>query len=65
MLAANQACRLQKPQMVKVKFSIMLEVQQMSSDWESIVEEIVEKLLTLKALDLNDICEALSLTVEE
>ncbi len=43
----------------------MSKLQQMSSEWESIVAEIEEKLLTLKAPDLNDVCEALSLTVDE
>lgn len=43
----------------------MSELQQMSPEWESIVAEIEEKLLTLKAPDLNDVCAALSLTVDE
>lgn len=42
----------------------MSKVQQMSSEWETLVAEIEEKLLTLTASNLNDICWALSLTVE-
>ena len=37
----------------------------MSPEWESVVAEIEEKLLTLKAPDLNDVCAALSITVQE
>lgn len=36
----------------------------MSSEWENVVAEIEEKLLTLSASELNDICAALSLTVD-
>ena len=42
----------------------MSNVQEMSSDWESTVAEIEEKLVTLKAPDLNDVCTGLSLTVD-
>ena len=42
----------------------MSNVQEMSSDWESTVAEIEEKLLTLKAPDLNDVCAGLGLTVD-
>lgn len=37
----------------------------MSSDWEEVVGEIEGKLLTLLASDLNDICAALNVDVEE
>lgn len=37
----------------------------MSSEWEKVVEEIEEKLLTLSAPDLNDICAALSLAEDK
>lgn len=43
----------------------MSEVQQMSSEWETLVVDIEEKLLTLTAPELNHICRALSLTVEK
>lgn len=43
----------------------MSKVQQMSPDWEQLLEEIEEKLLTLLAPDLNEICAALSLAVDE
>lgn len=47
------------------KLSIMSKTQQMSSDWEEVVGEIEGKLLTLLASELNDICAALDLDVEE
>lgn len=37
----------------------------MSPEWEKVVRDIEEKLLTLSASDLNDICTALGLTVDE
>lgn len=43
----------------------MSELQQLSSEWESIVAEIEEKLLTLKAPELNDVYAALGITVDE
>lgn len=43
----------------------MSKTQQMSSDWEEVVGEIEGKLLTLLASDLNDICAALNVDVEE
>ncbi|CAI5672713.1 unnamed protein product [Oreochromis niloticus] len=43
----------------------MSKVQQMSPGWEQLLEEIEEKLLTLLAPDLNEICAALSLAVDE
>jgi len=42
----------------------MSNVQKMSPDWESTMAEIEEKLLTLKAPELNDVCSELSLTVD-
>lgn len=44
---------------------IMSDTQQMSSVWESVVAEIEEKLLTLKASDLNELCATLSLTIHK
>lgn len=37
----------------------------MSLEWESVVTEIEEKLLALKEPDLNNVCAALDLRVEE
>ncbi len=37
----------------------------MSSEWENVVSEIEEKLLTLSASELNDICAALNLIVDK
>lgn len=44
---------------------MMSELQQMSPAWESFVAEIKEKLLTLKASELINVCATLSLTVDE
>lgn len=43
----------------------MSKVQQMSADCEKVLEGIEEKLLTQSATDLNDMCAALSLTVDK
>lgn len=43
----------------------MWKVRKMSSDQKSIEAEIEEKLQILKALGLNDLCAALSLSVVE
>lgn len=50
---------------VKVKASIMAETGLMSPDWESLLAEIEETLLTLSAPELTDICETLSINVNE
>lgn len=43
----------------------MVEVQEMSSDWESLLTEIEEKLLTFKAPDLLDLCGVIGVAVGE
>lgn len=43
----------------------MSKVQLLSSDWERGVSEIEEKLLTLSGPDLNYICPALDLAVDQ
>ncbi len=43
----------------------MSKTPQMSSEWENVVSEIEEKLLTLSASELNEICEALNLIVDK
>ena len=43
----------------------MTEPQTKSSDWDCVLDEIEEKLLTLSAVELYDVCIALSLTIDE